>query len=69
MMGGDVTVKSEPGKGAAFTVRLPARVSQPQLPAEPAEDADARGAAARPTFSPSGTLHMPSSQKSESVLL
>ena len=24
MMGGDVTVKSEPGKGSAFTVRLPA---------------------------------------------
>jgi signal transduction histidine kinase len=24
MMGGDVTVKSEPGKGSVFTVRLPA---------------------------------------------
>jgi len=23
MMGGDVTVASEPGKGSAFTVRLP----------------------------------------------
>ena len=23
MMGGDVTVMSEPGKGSAFTVRLP----------------------------------------------
>jgi signal transduction histidine kinase len=23
MMGGDVTVKSEPGKGSVFTVRLP----------------------------------------------
>jgi signal transduction histidine kinase len=23
MMGGDVTVTSEPGKGSAFTVRLP----------------------------------------------
>jgi two-component system, NarL family, sensor histidine kinase EvgS len=25
MMGGDVTVTSEPGKGSVFTVRLPAR--------------------------------------------
>jgi signal transduction histidine kinase len=26
MMGGDVTVASEPGKGSVFTVRLPADV-------------------------------------------
>jgi signal transduction histidine kinase len=25
MMGGDVTVTSEPGKGSVFTVRLPSR--------------------------------------------
>jgi GAF domain-containing protein len=29
MMGGDVTVASEPGKGSIFTVRLPGRVSAP----------------------------------------
>jgi len=27
MMGGDVTVKSEPGKGSVFTVRLPGRMN------------------------------------------
>jgi hypothetical protein len=29
MMGGDVTVASEPGKGSVFTVRLPGRVGTP----------------------------------------
>ena len=29
MMGGEISVESEPGKGAAFTVRLPAQVSSP----------------------------------------
>jgi len=28
MMGGDVTVTSEPGKGSVFTVRLPASVTR-----------------------------------------
>jgi CheY-like chemotaxis protein len=29
MMGGDISIVSEPGQGAAFTVRLPAQVSEP----------------------------------------
>src|SRR5262249_20668333 len=29
MMGGDVTVASEPGKGSIFTVRLPGRIDAP----------------------------------------
>jgi signal transduction histidine kinase len=30
MMGGDVQVQSEPGRGSAFTIRLPAAVRAPQ---------------------------------------
>ncbi len=35
MMGGDVSVTSEPGRGATFTVRLPARVVEPVVGAPP----------------------------------
>src|SRR5205807_3016309 len=52
MMGGDIAVASEAGKGSQFTIRLPATVAKPKAEGAPPSEGTRPGQTPTPSSSP-----------------